>query len=128
MSVVYEKTSKKSFEEAIASVKENLKKEGFGVLWELDFKSTLEKKGLDFADDFVIMEVCDPLKAKEIMEENIRAGYVLPCKMAVRREKETIYIGLSSPESLLGLFDSDKLNTIAKEVETTLIKVIEASL
>lgn len=127
MSIVYEMSSKKSMEEAMTSVKYNLKEKGYGVLWELNFKETLEKKGLDFQEEYVVMEVCDPKKAKEIMEENIQAGYVLPCKIAVRREDNKTYIGFTSPKVLLGQFKSMKLDVIAEEVEATLKEVIEAS-
>lgn len=127
MSIVYEKSSNKSVEEAITSVKENLKKQGFGVLWELDFKKTLESKGLEFENEYVVLEVCDPKQAKTILEEDMQAGYTLPCKMAVRREDNKTYIGLMSPKTLLGLFDNSKLAQIGKEVEDTLKTVIEAS-
>lgn len=127
MDVFFEKVTDKSLDAAIKSLKDNLQKNEFGVLWELNFKDKLEEKGLDFEDDFVVLEVCNPKQAKEVLERNIHIGYVLPCKMVVRREENKTYIGMTSPESLIGLFNEPELNEVAKNVAATLKKSIEES-
>ena len=91
-------------------------------------KATAEENGLEFKDDFVILEVCNPKQAKEVLEENIHIGYVLPCKMVVRSENNKTYIGMTSPEILIGLFESPELKEIAKKVEESLRNSIEASI
>ena len=128
MGLVYEKSTNKSLTEAISSLESNLKESGFGILWQLNFKDKLQEKGLEFKDDFVILEVCNPKQAKEVLEENIQIGYVLPCKMVVRREGDKTYIGMTSPEVLIGLFDGSDLKEVAKKVEESLKNSIEASL
>ena len=82
-----------------------------------NFKDKLQEKGLEFKDDFVILEVCNPKQAKEVLENNIHIGYVLPCKMVVRREGDKTYIGMTSPEVLIGLFEGSDLKEVAKKVE-----------
>ena len=126
--LVYEKSTNKSLTEAISSLESNLKESGFGILWQLNFKDKLQEKGLEFKDDFVILEVCNPKQAKEVLEENIQIGYVLPCKMVVRREGDKTYIGMTSPEVLIGLFEGSDLKEVAKKVEESLKNSIEASL
>lgn len=128
MDIVYEKTTDKNLVDAFESLKENLQKNSFGVLWELNFKDKLEEKGLEFKDDFIVLEVCNPKQAKEVLEKNIHIGYVLPCKMVVRRENGKTYIGMTRPEALIGLFDSPELKEVAKNVEETLKNSIKASL
>lgn len=128
MDIFFEKSTSKTLNEAIRSLKENLEKDSFGVLWELNFKDKLKEKGLEFKDDFVVLEVCNPQQAKQVLEENIHIGYVLPCKMVVRNEGGKTYIGMTSPETLIGLFDSPELGKVAKEVADTLKKAIEASI
>ena len=76
----------------------------------------------------MILEVCNPKQAKEVLEENIQIGYVLPCKMVVRREGDKTYIGMTSPEVLIGLFEGSDLKEVAKKVEESLKNSIEASL
>lgn len=128
MGLVYEKSTNKSLTEAISSLESNLKESGFGILWQLNFKDKLQEKGLEFKDDFVVLEVCNPKQAKEVLEENIHIGYVLPCKMVVRREGDKTYIGMTSPEVLIGLFEGSDLKEVAKKVEESLKNSIEASL
>lgn len=127
MKVFYEKETGKSLQAAIHSLTENLKSGGFGVLWQLNFKDKLAEKGLEFKDDFVVLEVCNPKQAKEVLEHNIHIGYVLPCKMVVRKQGGNTYIGMTSPETLIALFDSPELLKVAQEVEKTLKNAIEAS-
>ena len=128
MNTVYEKSTEKNLKDAIKSLKENLKENNFGVLWELNFKEKIEEKGLEFKDDFIVLEVCNPKQAKEVLEKNIHIGYVLPCKMVVRRENGKTYIGMTSPEVLIGLFETPELKEVAKMVGETLKNSIESSL
>lgn len=128
MDIVYEKKTDKNLNEAIKSLKENLKENNFGVLWELNFKDKIEEKGLEFKEDFVVLEVCNPKQAKEVLEKNIHIGYVLPCKMVVRTENNKTYIGMTSPEVLIGLFNEPDLKEVAKEVGEVLKKSIESSI
>lgn len=128
MKLVYEKETDKNLKDAIASLKENLKLDGFGVLWELNFKDKLGEHGLEFKDDFVILEVCHPQQAKQVLEKKVHIGYVLPCKMVVRNEDNKTYIGMTNPETLIGLFDIEELEEVAKDVGNTLKKAIQASI
>ncbi|SEI71725.1 Uncharacterized conserved protein, DUF302 family [Alkalibacterium gilvum] len=128
MNIVYEKKTNKNLDEAINSLTEKLKENDFGVLWQVNFKDKLNEKGLDFEDNYVVLEVCNPKKAKQVLEKNIHVGYVLPCKMVVREENDQTYVGMTRPEALISLFGESDLNTMAKEVEETLKKSIEAVL
>lgn len=127
MNLVYEKSTNKTLEEALKALEENLKENNFGILWQLNFKDKLNEKNLEFQDDFVVLEVCNPEQAQEVLNKNIHIGYVLPCKMVVRTEGEQTYIGMASPNVLIGLFDEPELKEVAQKVEVTLKKAIEAS-
>lgn len=127
MNIVYEKKTDKNLPEAIESLEKNLKANSFGVLWKLNFKETLEEKGLTFKEDYVVLEVCNPKQAKTILELNNQAGYVLPCKMVVRVEGEQTYIGMTSPKTLISHFNDSELDAIAKTVEETLERAIKDS-
>ena len=72
MKMIYEKETKKSFEETIDSIKEELKKRNFGVLWELNMKDKLGEHGLDLNGKAVILEVCNPQKAQTVLNERPR--------------------------------------------------------
>lgn len=128
MNIVYEMRTDKGLNEAIESLKANLKENTFGVLWELNFKDKLQEHGLEFKEDFVVLEVCNPQQAKEVLERNVHIGYVLPCKMVVRTEGDQTYIGMTNPEELIGLFNEPELNEVAKSVGETLKKAIKSSI
>lgn len=127
MDIVYEKRTDKTLNNAIEALEANLKENSFGVLWQLNFKDKLAEKGLELKDDFVVLEVCNPKQAKEVLEKNNQIGYVLPCKMVVRMEDDQTFIGMTSPEVLIGLFDEPALKEVAKSVEQSLKKAITAS-
>lgn len=128
MDIVYEKRTDKTLNNAIEALEANLKENSFGVLWQLNFKDKLAEKGLELKDDFVVLEVCNPKQAKEVLEKNNQIGYVLPCKMVVRMEDDQTFIGMTSPEVLIGLFDEPALKEVAKSVEQSLKKAITASI
>lgn len=125
--VVFEMETDKNLDEAIASLEENLKDHSFGVLWQMNFKDTFEKKGMKFDEDFVILEVCNPERAKSVLEINKHVGYILPCKIVVRTENDKTFIGMADPEKLIGLFEGEELDQIATEVKARLKEAIEAS-
>ncbi len=128
MDIIYEKSTDKHLNDALNALESNLKENDFGVLWKLNFKEKLEEKGLTFKNDFVVLEVCNPKQAKEVLEKNIHIGYVFPCKMVVRCENDKTYIGMLRPETLIGLFESPELKEVAKKVEASLKKSIDASI
>lgn len=125
MNIKYEVKVEKSFGEAVESLKKSLSVNKFGVLWELDFKDKLKEKGLEFDTNFKILEVCNPVKAKEVLSKNIEAGYFLPCKMVVYEKKGSVYIGMIKPTELIKMMGDKELIAIAKDIEKVLKKSID---
>lgn len=125
MEFVYEVKASGDFNEVVDKVKESIAKNNFGVLWEMNIKDKLGEKGVNFERNFAIMEVCNPKKAKEVLENNIMVGYFLPCKIVVYEKDESIYIGMLKPTNLMEMVGEDSLRNIAVEVESTLKKAID---
>jgi uncharacterized protein (DUF302 family) len=124
----YTVQTQKSIDEAIASIEQNLKAEKFGVLWMFDIKEKLNEKGLEFNEEFKVLEVCNPFEAQRVLTENKLAGYFLPCKIVVfNREGET-NIGMPRPTSLINMLNNDKLKKLAKDIEERLMKCINDSI
>ena len=121
----YTKETVKSREEAIQSLKDELAGVKFGVLWELDMTDTLQQKGQDFDKPITILEVCNPAAAAEVLKQNMRIGYLLPCKIAVYEEDGTTRIGMPRPTELLGLTGRKEILPFAGEIEETLKGVID---
>jgi uncharacterized protein (DUF302 family) len=128
MDIKYEVEVKKSFNDAVETLKKSLSDNKFGVLWELNFKDKLQEKGLEFDKNFKILEVCNPVQAKEVLEKNVEVGYFLPCKLVVYEKGSSVYIGMMKPTELIGMIGNKELIDVAREVEDILRKAIDSSL
>ena len=116
MEIKYEMEVKKSFDEAVESLKSSLSENKFGVLWELNFKDKLKEKNLDFESNFKILEVCNPVQAKEVLSRNIEVGYFLPCKLVVYEKNSSVFIGMMKPTELIIMLGNEELTTVAEDV------------
>ena len=116
---------------SIASVVERLEKTAaanqFGVLGLDDLKQKMGAKGVDFNCECRVLEVCDPAKAKEVLEGNMSISTVLPCRISVYEEGSIVKVATLRPTMLLNLFDSPDLINVAREVEDTLIRIIDTA-
>ncbi|MCY9659627.1 DUF302 domain-containing protein [Paenibacillus chondroitinus] len=124
----YTVETKQTVEQVIARLELNLKEEKFGVLWHLDMQEKLKEKGVEFNQKYHILEVCNPVEAKRVLSENAIVGYFLPCKITVYEDGGKIKIGLPKPTALIGMVDSEKLQSIAEDVEKRLISCIDKTI
>ena len=125
----YTVSTDKTMNEAILSLEQNLKEHKFGILWQLDLTSKLLEKGVkDYTNPYRIIEVCNPVQAAKVLNIDELAGYFLPCKITVYRSEGKTKIGLPRPTILVSMIENSELKTIAEEVESTLIKVLDESI
>lgn len=122
--IKYEVVTTKTFEDAVNSIVKSLEEQKFGVLWKLNFKDKLKEKGVDFDNNFMILEVCNPHKAKEVLSKHLDVGYFLPCKLVVYEDNSTVKIGMISPDKLIGLLKHEDLEDTAREVQNTMVTAI----
>lgn len=126
MNYYFSKTVSGNFNETIEKVKEELKKEGFGVLTEIDIKATLKKKlDVDFYN-YKILGACNPPFAyKALLAEN-KIGTMLPCNVIVQeREAGNIEVSVVDPIASMGAVENETLGEVAYQVRHKLKKVIE---
>lgn len=131
MNMIYKLKTDKAFEVALESLKTNLMEVEFGVLWQLNFKDKLQEKGLKFDDNFMILEVCNPLKAQRVLTQQMDMGFFLPCKVAVFEEHGATYIGMPNPTALVSstaMAGNETLQAMASEVESLLKQAIDRSI
>lgn len=117
----YTVETKKSINEAVTSLETNLKEEKFGVLWMFDIKDKLQEKGLDFNQEYKVLEVCNPHEAQRVLNENLLVGYFLPCKIVVYSDNGQTKIGMPRPTALIKLVNNDEIIKLAKDIEDRLI-------
>lgn len=115
-----------TFSDAILRVTEELKKEGFGVLTEIDIKATLKKKlNVDFKK-YQILGACNPHFAYKALQEEDKIGVMLPCNVIVEEhEVGQVEVAAVDPMASMQAVENSSLNDIAKEVQAKLKKVID---
>jgi uncharacterized protein (DUF302 family) len=124
--IAYQVRIQVSFEEAVEIVTKALESEGFGVLTQIDVKSTLkEKLGEDFRP-YIILGACNPPLAHRALSADSRVGVMLPCNVTVEQQDEDILISLANPEGMLTvgtLAEHPEMKLVAQEANERIQKV-----
>ena len=121
--------TKKNFDEASADLEVAVKNNNFGVLHVHNLGETLRSKGIDYAEECKVFEVCNPAQASKVMAIDMRLNMALPCRISVYTEAGQTKIGYIKPvEMLSGLSIDPALQEIAGEVERSMQQILsEAS-
>lgn len=120
------KTVNSSFDEAILNVTEELKKEGFGVLTEIDVKETLKKKlDVDFRK-YRILGACNPSLAYKALSEEENIGVMLPCNVIVQEKPDgSVQVSAINPMESMKSVANPMLEEVASAVSQKLANVIK---
>ena len=118
-------TTELPFADAVARVREELTREGFGVLTEIDVQATLEQKlGVD-REPYLILGACNPPLAHRALEAEPELGALLPCNVIVYQEQGQTRIAAVDAEQMLSIVGNDELASTAGEVRRRLEAVVE---
>lgn len=126
MSYYFSKTLTTDFDSAITKVTEELKKEGFGILTEIDVKETFKKKlDVEFRK-YRILGACNPNFAFEAIKAEDKIGTMLPCNVIVQeRENGDIEVTAVDPVASMMAIKNDALGSVAGSVREKLSRVIQ---
>jgi uncharacterized protein (DUF302 family) len=126
MNYYFNKIIKGDFNESIEKVTEALKKEGFGVLTEIDIKETLKKKLDVNFNNYKILGACNPPYAyKALLAEN-KIGTMLPCNVIVQElDSGDIEVSAVNPMASMQAVDNKDLKGIAEDITNKLKAVID---
>lgn len=126
MSYHISKTVDLSFDDAVSKTVEELKKEGFGVLTDIDVKAVLKKKiDVDFTQ-YRILGACNPPLAYETLKAEDRVGLMLPCNVIVRETNDgEVEVSAIDPMSAMSVVGNAALAETGALVRDKLATVIE---
>ncbi len=114
-----------SFEDTITKVTEELKKEGFGVLTEIDVKATLKKKiDVDFRN-YRILGACNPPFAHKALQAEENIGVLLPCNIVVQENLDgKTQVSIVNPLVSMQSVQNPALEPVATQISAKLSNVL----
>jgi uncharacterized protein (DUF302 family) len=126
MSYYFSKTVQTTFDDAVGRVIEELKKEGFGILTDIDVKDTLKKKlDVDFRR-YRILGACNPNFAYQALQAEDKIGTMLPCSVIVQEiEGVGAEVAAIDPMASMQAVKNPKLESIAVQVRSKLKAAID---
>ena len=115
-----------AYEPVLQRVKDELKKEGFGVLAEIDIRKAMKEKLNADYPSYMILGACNPQLAHRALQAEPRLGLLLPCNVMVREVGGGTEVGVVDADAMLAVVGNEKLQPIAREAAEKLQRVIEA--
>jgi uncharacterized protein (DUF302 family) len=113
------------FEEALEKVTDELQKEGFGVITEINVKETLKKKlDLDFRP-YVILGACNPGYAHQAIELDDKIGALLPCNFIVQQIEGGSEVFAMNPKETMSKLLGDEIEEIAEAITLKVQNVLD---
>jgi len=118
--------------EALDRTRDALSAQGFGILTEINVRSTFEAKlGTEAADavgDYVILGACNPALASRALAAEPEMGALLPCNVVVRRSKDAgvTTIEAIDPQTMVQLSASPAVKEVADDAGSRLRKTLAA--
>ncbi len=120
----YKKEINSEFNGAVESVKDELKKQGFGVLTGINVKETLKKK-LDINyENYIILGACNPEFAYNALKAEKDIGLLLPCNVIIYQTNGKTFVSVINPRVAMEAVENTKLKEIAERVEDKLKEVL----
>ena len=115
----------KTVSETAAALEAAVQANGFGVMQVHNLQETMTKKGVEFAHECLIFEVCQPKQAKKVLDENMSVSTALPCRISIFEEGGETVLATLRPTTLLAMFNTPELGGVAREVEATIVKIMK---
>jgi len=115
----------RDFDEAVESVRTELKDEGFGVVCEIDVQATMREKLGAEIEPYMILGACIPRLAHQALAAEAELGALLPCNVVVYRRGARTHISAIDAERMLSIVGNSELQPVATEVRDKLAAVVE---
>ncbi len=127
MSYGYNRIVQGDFEEIDTALRDALMEQGFGVITEIDVKSTMkEKLDVEYLN-YHILGACNPLIAHSALQEDLEIGLLLPCNVIIRKNSDqTISVSAIDAEKMLAVAGGDGLNEFAVRINRLLKSALDS--
>ena len=123
--MLFKLSTNKTVSEVTDALQAAVQANHFGVMQVHNLKETMAKKGVEFARECMIFEICQPQQAKKVLDQDMSVSTALPCRISIYEEGGKTILATLKPTTLLAMFNVPQLEPIAQEVEDTIIKIMK---
>jgi uncharacterized protein (DUF302 family) len=123
--MLYEKTASGTPEQVLARLAEAVAANKFGIISQLDLRAKMAEKGVAFGPVCWIVEVCNPVQAQKVLNQEIGLATFLPCRISVYERDGVLTVGSLLPTKLLAGMNVPGLLPVAAEVEAAIVRMID---
>lgn len=123
--MTYSKHSIRALEEVDQRLREAAQRHKFGVLHVLDLRETLHGKGIELGQECRIFDVCNPQAASTVLNHQMKASAVLPCRISVFTDETGCTIASVRPTDLMKATGLDGIEDLASEIEREILAIID---
>ena len=123
--MLFKLTTDKTVSATAAALQAAVQSNHFGVMQVHNLKETMAKKGVEFAQECMIFEVCQPQQAKKVLDQDMSVSTALPCRISIYEEGGKTILATLKPTTLLAMFNVPQLKQVAQEVEDTIVKIMK---
>lgn len=116
--------SRKPLDRVTKDLEEAVARHKFGILGVHDLRAKMAEKGVEFARECRIYEVCNPQQAKRVLERNMEISTALPCRVSVYEEGGLTKLATIKPTAMIALYGTPELKGVAAEVEATIAAIM----
>lgn len=123
--MITETSSPHDFETTCQRLADAVPANGFGLLHTHDIHGTLNAKGVDFGPQCRVFEVCNPMRAAEVLAVRMDLANALPCRIAAYERDGQVIVSMIRPSEMLAMLDdTPELAEVARTVERTMDRII----
>lgn len=120
-------TSPRDFDATVAKAREELQKEGFGVLSEIDIQAKMKEKLERDMDRYLILGACNPALAWDALGAVQDLGVLLPCNVCVYETDGDVVVSAMQPKAALSLIDDETVHRVGEEAAERLERAVAAT-
>ena len=126
MNYYYSRKIKGNMDQLIEKIAEGLKKEGFGILSDINIKDLFKQKiGVEFRP-YRILGACNPVFSNKALTAEDRVGLMLPCNFVVQEMGDNLVdVSVVDPVASMTAIDNDALKEVAAQIRDKLIFVVD---
>ena len=126
MKYYFDTSLRREFDDVLVNVTEELKKEGFGIITEIDIAETMKKKLDVDMHKYKILGACNPQFAYRALQAENKIGTMLPCNVIVQETGDgRVEVSAVNPLASMQAVENIELGALAEEVTEKLKRVID---